>query len=258
MNARSRAALTATASVALAVYVSAFFAFRSGQPGFTHDWMWPQTTGQFDDWFGSGMSTWLAHGFGSAQSSPTVNVVLLYLDALSRVGLGSLGVLAVFLTSCFLCAQYGMQALLRALDVRSGEFSTWALSAAYAFGPILFQKTVAGHIYYMAAFALMPWIARFTWNACRDVTGFRDALAAGLLLAVASAQIQFLFFGAAVVVLVALSSLRLRSAAIVISIVLGLGLVHNVALLHVGTGEIGGLVSRHATTRWEIDQSGDL
>ncbi len=69
----------------------------------------------------------------------------------------------------------------------------WSLISGliYFFSPIVFTKSVAGHIYYMVGYALAPLLLLFFSKAQEDEKKFHYAVASGLLFGVIGVQIQF-------------------------------------------------------------------
>lgn len=255
---RLRNVLPLVASVVLAAAVALPFALRPGIPGLHHDWIWPATRAEFIHWFLIGQSSWMPDGFGGALGSPTVNVVLGAFAALAAMGASPHLILALFIIAWLSLAQLGIGALLKELYAEIAAPAAWLLGIAYAYGPVAFQKMAAGHLYFILAYALLPWFALYGWRACSDAPlRARNVIAAGLIAAVSSAQIQFLFFDAFVIAAIALARPGVLRNVVSAAGIWAIALLHNAALFFTVTGmEQSGLLVQHATVQWERDLSG--
>ncbi len=237
------------------------FAMRGAPPGMRHDWLWPAQPGMFYGWFQNGLSAWYPNGFGAAQDSPTVDLPLLFFSMISATGANSELTLAIALIIWFSLAQYGVYSCLRLMGARLGKFPMFSLGAVYAFGPVAFQKLVAGHLYYLCAYALLPFFVACVIKAIeRQHSWWRYAVLAGLLLSVMSAQIQFVGFCCIVAAAFAVSSDRPGRALLQCAPIVMIGLLHNVVLIAnlALPAQTQGLIAQHATYQWEIDLSTSL
>jgi hypothetical protein len=245
--------------VVLALSVAAPFCLRDGVPGLRHDWSWPVNVDGFRFWFVAGFSSWNPSGFGMPSAAPVVNVIALLWWGLAAIVRSPQLVLLVFLCACFVLGQLGMIRLFRELDIEPDPVTSWLLGASYAYSPVLFQKLVAGHLYYIAAYALLPWFTYYGWRACRGRGPVDATILAGLILAVSSTQIQFLFFDALILAIIAVTLPQRRRNALVFLAVLCFGVLYNVvALVNFPAGEGGGIAARHATRQWEVNLSASL
>ncbi len=254
-------ALAAAVPILVAIAIVVPFAMRSGSPGMRHDWLWPSDRETFVSWYQNGLSAWYPNGFGSPQDSPTVDLPLMFFAVISFFGASSELTLAIALVVWLSVAQYGMYACLRILDVRLDTFAKFALGAAYAFGPVAFQKLVAGHLYYVCAYAVLPFFIACTLKAVERRSGWwRFSIFAGLLLSVMSAQIQFVGFGCIIAAVFALSSQRPGRALLQCLPIVSIGLLHNVVLLVnlAVPAQTQGLMAQHSTYQWEVDLSTPL
>ncbi len=252
-------ALTILLPIALASIFLLPFALRGGVPGLHHDWLWPADRNGFWLRFVQNLSTWNPFGFGGDLDAPGVNYIGALWWLLSAIGFPAQWVLAIFLVVIFSAGQWGVSAAFSAFDIRLGRFERIALAFSYAFGPVCFQKFVAGHIYVVTAYELLPLFAASVWRAFRGETHWlRSAVVAGLLLSVMETQIQFLGFGLVVALVCAVAASRnLARAAATFFIIAFVPLVHVITLLmNFGGDETAGLVSLHATRQWQLDMSG--
>ncbi len=240
--------------------VAACFAFRAGPPGFFQDWIWPVHAQGLVQWFtDDAISQWDPHGLGGIGAIPTFNFVYAALALLAAVGFSSNAVLFIFLGGALVAAILGTRKLLAELDIRVDRISEWALSGSYGLGPICFQKAAAGHLFWLAAYAALPWFTAFAWRGCsrHDVRAFGVA---ALLYAISSTQIQFLGFDAFLFVAIAVvhrpSPLTWAGAAGILIV----GLVHNANVFLAPLRPSAGfnIVGFHATLDWERGMSGTL
>jgi hypothetical protein len=194
-----------------------------------HDWIWPALPHTFVRWFvESALSEWSPHGLGSAGQTPTFNIVLAMLALFGACGVPSNLTLFCLMMAIFAGAAAGVSYLFAVTQVRLDATSGRALAFAYAFGPVAFEKIVAGHLYWLVAYATLPWFAAFIWNGCADSPNrLRSFLAAALLYVVASTQIQFVVFDFFVALIIVIAIGRSRAAWIGLAFVVLVGMMHN-------------------------------
>lgn len=238
-----------------AAAIAAPFALRAGVPGLRHDWLWSPDARILAHWALDSLSTWNPRGFGSDAQPPEVNFVLLAIGAFSWLGVPPHVVLFFVIWTPLAAGAAGMLALLRRLEIAIAPAAALAIALSYAASPVLFQKSIAGHIYYLAAYALLPWFAAAAWDAASSRKMW-SALLAGLLLGVMSAQLQFCIFGAfAAAVIFAVHGAWRRFPVWLLICVIG-ALPFANTLVHLAGGSAPSvLAQQHATLQWEIDQS---
>lgn len=238
-----------------ALVVAGTFAFRPGLPGLHHDWIWPQDGHAFVRVFVESFSPFSGHGYGGGGGTPSVNAVLLFCAVLGALGVPAAGILFAFVAGALACAQLATEALLAELVPTLGRTERAVAASWYAFGPVLFQKLVAGHVYYVLAYALLPLVARCAWRGTRDGR-LGPFVGAGLAIAASSGQVQFLCFDAFVVLAIVAHRPRVRTLAYA-ACAIGLGALHNgnAIAAALGASPDVSLARFHATVQWELDQS---
>lgn len=247
--------LSRAGAIVAALGVAAAFAFRPGVPGLHHDWLWPTDAHRFPALFAGGLSAFASHGYGGGGGTPSVNVSLLLFALLGALGVPSVGVLFVFVAASIVCAQLATEALLAELEPRLGSLERTLAAACYAFGPVLFQKLVAGHVYYVLAYALLPAVALLAVRGTRTER-LGPFLGAGLAIAASSGQLQFLVFDTLVVLAIAAARPRVRTFAFAGGAI-ALGGLHNANAIAAALGAFHdvSLARFQATLQWELDQS---
>jgi hypothetical protein len=247
------------AATAISLGFALLFALRSGLPGLHHDWVWPATRHQFWLRMIQDFSTFSPYGLGGDTDAPNVSFLPIVCWLLSSVGMSSQAILVLVITVIFAIGQVGIYYLLDAAKLRVRAVEAVVLGAAYAFGPISFEKFAAGQLYYIIAYQLLPLFAALTWRCLERRTGWwRLAVGAGLVLTIMEEQIQFVGFCAAVLIILA-AALRcpIRDAALRLSVILAIALFRDVPILANFTMNASiGLVTQHATWQWESDLSG--
>ena len=245
-----------------AILVAGTFAFRQGAPGLRHDWLWPNDRHVLIRWFvESGLSVWNPHGLGGAGQVATFNLVLAYFAGLAAVGLSPPVVLFFSFLSLFLGSVFGIAKLFDELGLALDRIVIRMLGLIYALSPIFFQKAVAGQLFWLFAYAGLPWFAAFVWRGChikRD--SLRSFLCAALLFALSSTQIQFLAFDVIVLLAILFPHARSARAWVGFAIVISIGMLHNsnVLLASFGPPESFNIASFHGTRGWEVDMSAPL
>jgi len=241
------------------ILVAGAFAFRSGTPGFRHDWLWPSDRHVLIRWFIEyGLSVWNPHGLGSAGQLATFNLVFAYFAGLAATGLPARAVLFIAFSSLFLGAVFGVAKLFDELNVRNDRTVVRILGSIYALSPILFQKTVAGQLFWLAAYAALPWFTAFVWRGCSEKPhALRSFTIAALLYAFSSTQIQFLAFDAFVAFAIVVAHARNAKAWLGLAVVLTVGLIHNANAVLAPFASPGNfnIATYHATRDWEVDMS---
>jgi hypothetical protein len=234
------------------------FSFRSGVPGMRHDWVWPAEPAGLTRWFVDlSLSQWNPNGLGNPGLA-SFNLVLAPLALAGVAHVPTELALFVLLAGCFVGAFCGMRFLFETLNVTLEPTVAAALALSYALGPIAFQKTVAGHLFWLAAYAALPWFVASVWNGVRRDGGTCRAFGtAALLYAWSTTQIQFAVFDAIVMLAIALALGARPRAWIGVFFVLAIGMLHNANAIRgpFGAPETFELARSHATFAWERDMS---
>lgn len=248
--------------VSLFLAIAAAFAFRGAPPGFRHDWLWPQDRHVLERWFVEfGLSCWNPHGLGSGSQAPSFNWVLGFFAALATLGVSAASVLFVSFASLFIVSALGIGYLIvDALEVPVDRHIARLLGITYALSPVCFQKAVAGHLFWLVAYAALPWFIAFVWQGCRRDAGVAPFFWAALVYAISSAQIQFLAFDACFMLAIAAAHGFRREIWFGVAFVLAVGALQNGNAILApfessGNFRLGGL---HGTRAWEIDMSTPL
>jgi hypothetical protein len=170
------------------------------------DWSWPIARAFTRDWISSFLGQWSIKGLGQPNLLPLETYLSLGQYALITIAGPALG-LAFYLAFVCVLAMSGMLAMLRSLNLR---VSAWQCIPAvlYAFGPVMYTRVQAGHLAYILAYALLPWLFVLT----RRVLGGerRAVIWLGCAYAVAASQLQFLVYGLVVVAAAAVYDGRYR------------------------------------------------
>ena len=236
----------------------AAFSLRNGVPGFRQDWVWPTSSAAMVRWFvDSALSQWNPNGLGGGSQIVSFNVVLAALAAMGAARVAPLVALFILLAAIFTCAMYGIVALLDELDVELGSIGRRALATSYAIGPIAFQKFVAGHVFWLAAYAMLPWFVTYIWRGASGKRCARSFCVAALLYALSTTQIQFAAFDAFVMLVVMAVMCRRPARWLAVPFIIAIGALHNVNALR-GPFEPHGafnLARSHGNLVWERDMS---
>ncbi len=125
----------------------------------------------------------------------------------------------------------------------------------YAFSPVGFQELVAGHLFWLAAYALLPLSILTTIRAVKR-RDLRYWAATGIVIAFMSMQVQFFPIGLLLCALVLLATGARRHALGGFAIAASIAIVWNCGLLAQAPKAGAAALAQHqATVQWEIDQS---
>jgi hypothetical protein len=259
-DARLRTLLLDALCVLPGIWTAAAFAFRRGVPGFRHDWLWPAKSSTFVRWaLDSGLSQWNPHGLGSGGQAPTINVVLMFPALMGLLHFPSTTILFALFSLVFCGSAIGFVRCVQAFDITLDPVTTRLLAIEYALSPVCFQKSVAGHLAWLIAYAALPWFVTNVRLGCAQAEGSRRHFAAAaLLFAIASTQIQFLLFDTIVLLCVVAPFARQKRAWLGSALVLCVGILHNTMWLIIPLAPVYGFnpVPLHATLIWENGMSG--
>ncbi len=237
------------------------FAWRPGVPGLRHDWLWPFDAREAAQLFmSSGVSQWSGHGFGAPGQTASLNVALAFVSAGGVLGIDPRAILGSFESIVLVGAYAGLRFLLRTLDCRRNDAANSIVAFAYALGPVCFEKNVAGHIYWLLAYAALPALLGSALRAMRPGSSPRWFAAAALLYSASTTQIQFVLFDAFVLLAVLAVYGRRRANVLWTLGVLAVGALHNAdgfATLF-ETHQASFLSRSHVTLQWERDMSASV
>lgn len=191
---RSANALWVAGIIAIAAIVLLPLMLSGGVPAFQHDWVWPSAASQCVPLAIAGFEPWHDSGLGIPAVYPE-SFIYHSLAGGSCIAFGPRAGLVVLLLAALVCCGFGYRALCRA--VAAGEriaFSgavSFAIAATAIANPIVLNKLQAGHLKFILAYAILPWIA---------VAALRTAVLGsvwvlGALLGIAAMDPQFLAFG---------------------------------------------------------------
>jgi len=125
----------------------------------------------------------------------------------------------------------------------------------YAFSPVCFQELVAGHLFWLAAYALLPLMLFTTVRAVRR-RDLRYWAAAGIVIALMSMQVQFFPIGLLLCALVAVSTGPRRHVLRGFALAASIAVLWNCGLLAQAPKAGAAALAQHqATIQWEVDQS---
>jgi hypothetical protein len=158
-------------------------------PAFQQDWTWPLSRSLGLQWLHAFAGLWDERGFGHANALPWQTYVVVT-QSLSVLVFGSSLGLAIWLGLALFGAAWSCACMVRAFGV-SSKFGAFITGGFYATSPVVFTRLAAGHLAYLAAYALLPAIvvvARRTIEERR----IAPAVLLGLAVGFAASQIQFL------------------------------------------------------------------
>ncbi len=162
--------------------------FSGSVPAFQQDWTWPLSRALAMQWLSTFAGLWDDRGLGGANTLGWQAYVVL-LQTCCTIVLGPVLGLALWLAATFATAAAGCVSMLGAFGVRSW---TARLAAAifYAFGPVAFTREAAGHLAYLAGYALLPFVIALALKTLSQRGIVRSALL-GLIVGFAASQVQF-------------------------------------------------------------------
>ncbi len=226
-------------------------------PAFQQDWTWPLSRALALQWLSTFAGLWDGRGLGGPNTLGW-QTYLVVLQATCAMVLGpSLG-LALWLILTLGASAGGCIAMLAAFGVRSWPAR---LSAAvlYAFGPVAFTREAAGHLAYMAGYAMLPFAIAL---GQRVVTrrGAMRCVVLGLAVGIAASQVQFYVIGwLAVGALVPFVD-RARGWTVRIAIAIGLSIVVQLqSLLPLFASAVPSVYAgQRALLSWELNNSSQV
>ena len=161
-------------------------------PAFQQDWTWPLSRALAWQWLSTFVGLWDGRGLGGPNTLGW-QTYLVVLQAACAIVLGPSLAIALWLALTLGASAGGCIAMLAAFGVRSWPAR---LSAAllYAFGPVAFTREAAGHLAYLAGYAMLPFVIAL---GQRVVTrrGAMRCVVLGIAVGIAASQVQFFFIG---------------------------------------------------------------
>jgi len=173
-------------SVAFAAAVSAPLYAGPFVPAFQQDWVWPINEGQLAAFGSQGVHAWLSSGLGGPLVYPTTWWGP-ELEALACRLFGVESGLAAYLFFWMSLSGIGLSIAL--LQMRVSYVGAFFAVACFAGNPVVLNEIQAGHLNFIVAYAMLPWILTL---AMRE--GWRATLLLGLLVGLSAIQQQFLVF----------------------------------------------------------------
>lgn len=192
MKANARSELVGwLAAAALSVWVVAPLAITPGVPLFSHDWIWSPFASR-STWATHFLySAWVETGLGDSNSAISVNPLAWMKPVLASLLSGRASLLAYLYLSLWFAFAGVFRLAYKNLSLPAG----WALASAcfFAATPFVFSKIASGQSSYWAAMAAFIWGVAFCLDAF-ERGHVRDAARSAVCFALASIQLQFLFF----------------------------------------------------------------
>jgi hypothetical protein len=173
------------AAVCAALVVMVALQLHGSTPTFRHDWQWPALPEMLWTLARQKLDAWWWAGFGGPNIAVQVHPYFV-VPALASTVLAPFPLLLVLCACVWALAAGSMAALLRERFGATGG-AAFAGAMLYAFAPLVVVKTVAGHLPYLAAYAVVP---AALWAALGD--GLLCAVVLAAAVAWATLQVQVL------------------------------------------------------------------
>jgi hypothetical protein len=194
-------ALPALFSLAFGALTLWPFLTHHGVPAYQHDWSWSLEPVRFRDGLLQMLSTWNEEGFGHPNPFATANPIAILTVASGLLITPKIG-LVILLALISLFAGLGVIALTRYATQSQGGAIVAAL--LYLTSPVFFNKTSAGQLAYLEAYALFPWMLYAAVRALSTGEYYWFA-ALAVLSGLESVQPQFFVYGPLAVLLFAVA-----------------------------------------------------
>lgn len=172
--------------------------FEPGIPEFRHDWIWPGLRTQCASELAGGFTAWVRDGLGAPAlypESPFFHLPAGLSCTIFGPRIGLIVLVAVILAAAAIGAARLAQTLARGAELELSTTAVAGIAAFYAANPIVLNELQAGHVKFLAAYALLPFLAASASRLSRR-SGWAVT---GLLLGFAALQPQFLPFGICIV-----------------------------------------------------------
>lgn len=190
------------------------FLLHSGVPAYQHDWSWSLDPLRFHDGLLQMISTWNEEGLGHSNPFATANPVALFTVVLGIVFPPRIALL-ILLGMISVTAGTGITGVAK----RITGSTPGALIAVFLYvaSPVFFNKTSAGQLAYLEAYALFPWTIYWTVRALRE-GGYANYIALAIFSGLECVQPQFFAFGILQAALFALAFHNTRSLAVLATV----------------------------------------
>ena len=188
---------------------------RSGTPGFQQDWDWPIDRSQIFYFTTFDLHAWLPSGAGQPMIYPQPwwpNLLAGFFCYVFGVHFG----LIVTLFFWLIVAASGIRAAIK--TVVSSPYAQIAATALYTVTPVTLNEIQAGHLYFLAGYAILPWIVAVTMKPA----SFASGVILGTLIGLSGCQQQFLLLSGFLAALYLMSSNRRAWPMLVIAIPIAL------------------------------------
>ncbi|MDQ6826489.1 MAG: hypothetical protein M3Z14_04715 [Candidatus Eremiobacteraeota bacterium] len=219
-------------------------------PTFSHDWKYPLDITAARTWPHTLTSLWLDWGSGG----PAVTTLGRYPVILSTWFIssfaGTFAAFAIIMSMILIAAGVGAGKAAAALGYESG--SQVAIAAIYPILPPVFNRFCAGHIEWMLAYGIVPFIVCV---AAKESTPAVRTAKMAILIALAGSQAQFFIIVALFALLVTKPSLRFQTAVgIFLAFVLQIPMWAALLLGHPSVA----FASERANLSWQFAQSSPI
>lgn len=251
--------LSVGADFALCVLFGCFtlwpFIAHHSIPAYQHDWSWSPYPERFRDGFLQLISTWNEEGFGHPNPFATANPLAAITVTVGILFPPRTGLLLLFaLVSAV--GGLGIIALSRCL---SDNFVAGRVAAfLYIASPVFFNKTSAGQLAYLEAYALFPWVVYFTIRALSE--GKREwFIGLALTSALECVQPQFFLYGVIDAAVFAIAIGGRRAPLVVATVIVAETVLNAPGIYALTTLPAGyGFTIAHPLRNWEFLQSAAL
>lgn len=170
--------------------------FDFGTIGLRHDWSIPSTVRENKLFVEQAFYPWIESRGGYPMAYWSDLVIRFTIGWLPFLGFDGWFISRMYILLSIIGAGFFSYLMLKKMG--GNNISSLAGSLIYAFNPLMFNKIISGHIYYLAAYALSP-LFLYLWYLTFSVNGYEIKnkkywlmiVFAGLIYAFCGAQIQF-------------------------------------------------------------------
>ncbi|MBN1618182.1 hypothetical protein JW887_02450 [Candidatus Dojkabacteria bacterium] len=192
----------------LAIFVSRKVIFSEGHIGFIHDWALPRTQQESQMVLSKVFYAYTDRDLGTSPSYLTDYTFTLIIGTLGKLGISGTTVSKLIIFSSVFLSGTNLYIFLRR-SLKAKPFPSFWAGLFYAISPYIFYKIIAGHIYFLFGYMILPIFGYFVERAFRSKSIYKlitSSLIAGVLLSFAGWQIQFYIFGAVLYAIIFFSS----------------------------------------------------
>jgi hypothetical protein len=177
--------IATVAYLLIARFILGGILFSPGTVGFFHDWAIGPFPEMIYSWANEGFYIWDSQlGNKIYPTDWLFRIIFIPFSFLGGEILSKVLLVLVITLS-------GLGAFTLGRQLKLGWFSSSAVGILYIFSPIIFTKIIAGHLYYLLAYALAPFIV-FSFLKGKEEKNSRYFIVCGILLCFAISQFQFL------------------------------------------------------------------